>query len=131
MSGTTLSSGGYSAVVVFLVIGIVFVWATLLMSYAVRRRGNPLDATRKMTTYECGEQPVGDAHNQLHVGYYIFALIFVVFDIETVFLAPWAATYLHLSPGLRMFAFLEVLVFLAILVVGLAYAWKKGVLKWI
>jgi NADH-quinone oxidoreductase subunit A len=131
MNPENVSGGGYSTVAVFLVIGIVFVVATLLMSYAARRRGRPSDEARKTTTYECGEQPVGDAHNQLHVGYYIFALIFVVFDIETVFLAPWAATYVHLPQGLRMFAFIEMMFFLAILVVGLAYAWKKGVLRWI
>lgn len=131
MSSAPVSEGGYSAVALFLVIGIAFVVVTLLFSWAVRWRGRPADNPGKLTTYECGETPVGDAHNQLHVGYYIFALIFVVFDIETVFLAPWAAAHRHLSLGMRQFAFIEVTVFVAILVVGLAYAWRKGVLRWI
>ena len=124
------STADYSYVAFFLILGIVFVVATLLASYAVRRRGRSASMAVRLSTYECGEQPVGDAQAQFHVGYYIFALIFVVFDIETVFLAPWAVVLSKLEPSLRMFAFAEMVVFLAILVVGLVYAWKKGVLKW-
>ena len=125
------TAGGYHVVALFLVLGIVFVVATLLSSYAVRRRGLMAQQETKLSTYECGEEPVGEAQSQFHVGYYIFALIFVVFDIETVFLAPWALVLRRLDPAMRIFAFFEMFVFLMVLVVGLIYAWKKGVLKWI
>ena len=94
------------------------------------RPHNPLP--EKLTTYECGERPIGQAWSQFNVRYYIFALMFVIFDVETVFLFPWAlrlkAFALH---GLGPFVFIEMMVFLLILVLGLAYAWRKGVLKWI
>jgi len=130
MNNPIVTTTGYGYIAFFLVLGLVFIIATLAASWAVRRRGRLATQDIRLTTYECGEVPVGDAQNQFHVGYYIFALIFVVFDIETVFLAPWALALINLDPALRMFAFLEMVVFLAILVVGLVYAWKKGVLQW-
>jgi NADH:ubiquinone oxidoreductase subunit 3 (subunit A) len=80
----------------------------------------------KQATYECGLETVGDTWVQFKVQYYIYALIFVVFDIETVFLYPWAVAYKHLG----LFALIELAIFIAILVAGLVYAWRKGVLEW-
>jgi NADH-quinone oxidoreductase subunit A len=80
----------------------------------------------KGDTYECGIITIGETWVRFRIQYYIFALLFVVFDIETVFLYPWAVSYL----GLGWFALVEMVIFLAMLAVGLAYAWARGVLKW-
>ena len=80
--------------------------------------------------YECGEQPIGQAWVQYNVGYYLFGLLFLVFDVEAAFLYPWATCFRQLGPG-AWTAFLEVIAFVAVLVVVLVYAWKKGVLEWV
>ena len=80
----------------------------------------------KTDTYECGMKTVGSSWIQFNFRYYFFALLFVVFDIETVFLYPWAVHFKQL----KLFGFVEMLVFILILVVGLVYAWKKRVLEW-
>ncbi len=80
----------------------------------------------KSSAYECGELPIGEPWIRFRVAYYVFALAFVVFDVEAVFLYPWAVIIRRLGiPGL-----IEMAVFVGILVLGLAYAWRKGVLKW-
>ena len=81
----------------------------------------------KLTTYECGEEPVGNAWIQFNIRFYVFALIFVVFDVEAVFLLPWATVFRELGP----LAYFEGLVFIAILAVALAYVWRKGDLAWV
>ncbi len=83
-------------------------------------------AASRTTTYESGMEPVGGAWIQFNIRYYMFALVFVIFDVETVFLYPWAVAFSHLG----VLAFVEALIFIAILVVGLAYAWRKGALEW-
>ena len=80
----------------------------------------------KQSAYECGLESTGDPWVQLRVEYYVYALLFVVFDVEIVFLYPWALVW----NSLGLVAFAEMALFLAILAVGLAYAWKKGVLEW-
>ncbi len=81
----------------------------------------------KQSTYECGLETVGDAWVQFKVQYYLYALIFVLFDVETVFLYPWAVAY----NALPLLALFEMIVFLLILGIGLVYAWRKGALEWI
>jgi NADH:ubiquinone oxidoreductase subunit 3 (subunit A) len=81
----------------------------------------------KTTTYECGEDPVGNAWIQFNIRFYVFALIFVVFDVEAVFLLPWAVVFRELGA----IAYVEGLVFIGILVVALAYVWRKGDLSWV
>ncbi|MFO0951586.1 MAG: NADH-quinone oxidoreductase subunit A [Isosphaeraceae bacterium] len=81
----------------------------------------------KGDTYECGVLTYGETWVRFRIQYYIYALMFVVFDIETVFLYPWAVSY----SGLGTFALVEMVVFLVILFAGLAYAWAKGVLRWV
>lgn len=121
----------YKYVAFFIALGLAFIVITLLMSYAVRRRARVEDAVARATTYECGEAPVGAAWTQFHVGYYIFALLFVVFDIDTVFLAPWALVMRDLKNyNLAWTGVVEGGVFVALLGVGWLYALKKGVLKW-
>jgi len=80
----------------------------------------------KNSTYECGVETYGDAWTQFKAQYYLFALIFVVFDIEAVFLFPWAVAYRQLA----LYALVEAVIFIAILFVGLIYAWRTGALKW-
>ena len=81
----------------------------------------------KTHTYECGEEPVGNAWIQFNIRFYVFALIFIVFDVEAVFLLPWAVVFRDLGA----LAYVEGLVFIAILVVALAYVWRKGDLAWV
>jgi NADH-quinone oxidoreductase subunit A len=81
----------------------------------------------KNSAYECGIETVGDAWVQFKVQYYIYAIIFLVFDVETVFLYPWAVAYRQLT----LFAVFEAVIFLVILAGGLFYAWKKGALQWV
>ena len=81
----------------------------------------------KTTTYECGEEPVGNAWVQFNIRFYVFALIFIVFDVEAVFLLPWAVVFRDLG----VLAYLEGLLFILILVVALAYVWRKGDLAWV
>ncbi|MCM1985340.1 photosynthetic/respiratory NAD(P)H-quinone oxidoreductase subunit C [Lyngbya confervoides BDU141951] len=80
----------------------------------------------RLTTYESGMEPVGGAWIQFNIRYYMFALVFVIFDVETVFLYPWAVAFHKLG----VLAFIEALIFIAILIVGLVYAWRKGALEW-
>ena len=77
--------------------------------------------------YECGEEPVGDTRIKFNTRFYVIALIFLIFDVEIVFLFPWAVVYRKIG----MLAFVEMLIFIVILLVGLAYVWAKGDLEWI
>ena len=83
-------------------------------------------AGERQLTYESGMEPIGGAWIQFNIRYYMFALVFVIFDVETVFLYPWAVAFHRLG----LLAFIEALVFITILVVALAYAWRKGALEW-
>jgi NADH-quinone oxidoreductase subunit A len=83
-------------------------------------------AHEKLTTYECGIDPVGQGWSQTQIRYYIYAFLFVVFDVESVFLFPWARIFVHLGYQ----GVVEMAIFIVILAVGLLYAWRKGVLKW-
>ena len=87
------------------------------------RKPNPI----KNDTYECGIETVGDTWVQFKIQYYIFALVFVVFDVEMVFLLPWAVAY----GSLGLFAFVEIFVFIVLLAVALLYVWRKGALEWV
>jgi len=109
---------------IFLVLGLILVIAPLLLAHFVApRKPNPI----KHQTYECGVETVGDTWVQFKVQYYIFGLVFVIFDVETVFLFPWAVAYRQLP----MFAVLEGVLFILILAGGLLYIWRKGALEWV
>jgi len=119
----------YAYIGVLAIIGIAFSVIAMWASWALRPTHKDVGA--KKESYECGEVPIGNAWKQFRVGYYIFALVFVIFDIEAAFIFPWAAVLKDLkTASLGVFAFVEMMVFIAILVVGLAYAWRKGVLTW-
>lgn len=110
----------------FLVLGGVFVVVALSSSWLLSPK--KADKEEGLETYECGLPPVGPPWVQFRAGYYVYALLYVIFDIETVFLYPWAVTFG--AKGTTWFVFAEMVVFVAILICGLAYAWKEGALKW-
>lgn len=117
-------------VAVFLIVGIVFAAVMIYLPILIGPRRPTRD---KMRTYECGERVSGDAWRQFHIGYYLYALVFVIFDVEVVFLWPWVRVVggkMIQGMGLGLFAFLDMLLFVLIFVAALAYAWKKGVLRW-
>jgi NADH-quinone oxidoreductase subunit A len=114
----------HSAILVFIAVAVGFLVVNLI-AWKVLRPSR--FSEEKLTTYECGENPTGSAWIQFNIRFYVFALIFIVFDVEAVFLLPWAVVFRELGP----LAFAEGLVFIAILAVGLAYVWRKGDLEWV
>ena len=108
----------------FLVVGAVlaFILVSLPRWLAPREPG-----LLKASAYECGELPVGQPWIRFRIQYYVFALIFVVFDVEAVFLYPWAVIVRKLG----IYGLVEMAIFIGILVLGLAYAWRKGALEWV
>lgn len=124
----------YSYVALFTFVGLGLVALILAFSWLIQpRRGSVGD---KPETYECGEIPDSSAWVQFRVIYYLFALLFVLFDVEVIFVIPWAVVLTRLQervpefPGIALFAFCEMLIFLLVLAIGLLYAWRKGILKW-
>ena len=103
--------------------GVVLVAAALIIAWLIAPRSYTM---KKGEPYECGMPTRGDNMAQFHVGYYLFAILFLMFDVETVFLFPWAAICKELAAS----ALVAVGTFLVMLVLGLAYAWKKGALEW-
>ncbi len=114
----------YLPVAILTVIGFVFVAISLFMSRMVR----PSNRTKeKLSIYECAEVPVGDARIHYNIQYYLIVIVFLIFDVEVLFLYPWAVQLKKLG-GL---GFLEMVIFIEILIIGLAYAWRKEALEWI
>jgi NADH:ubiquinone oxidoreductase subunit 3 (subunit A) len=113
----------YSVIAWFLIGGVAFVALTLGASRLLQHRK---PGTVKSEIYECGVEPIGPSWVQFKIGYYVYALLFVLFDVETAFLFPWAVAL----RSLPLFVLGEMVVFLAILALGLAYAWKEGALNW-
>ena len=113
----------YVIVTVFLILGTAFPIVVLWLGKQLR----PNKPTQeKETTYESGNEPVGGSQIRFNVRYYLYALMFVVFDVETVFLYPWAVAYRQLG----LFALVEMVIFIGLLLIGLIYAWRKKVLQW-
>lgn len=118
--------GHYLTILALFGIGGVMVGGALLANRALRpARPTP----EKLTTYECGVDPVGAGWAQSYVRYYVFAYLYVVFAVDAVFLFPWATVFS--APGFGYTTLGEMFVFLAIIAAGLAYAWRKGVLSWV
>ena len=114
----------YVAVLLATVIGFILVGSALIGS---RLLAPFSQSEKKQVSYECGMLPAAPpVRNQIHIRYYLFAILFLIFDVEAVFLFPWAVTFL----GVGKAAFYEMVLFIVILGGGLAYAWKKGVLQW-
>ena len=108
----------------FMLFGLFFVAATVAASNLLSPKGRP--EPNRLEPYECGVEPVGPPWVQFRIGYYVYALLFVVFDIETVFLYPWAVVF----DKMGLFILGEMAFFIAILAAGGAYAWKEGALRW-
>ncbi|SHG09222.1 NADH dehydrogenase subunit A [Flavobacterium fluvii] len=114
---------GSEAIIVFLLAGIVLVAGANLLSNLISPKS---DNTQKREPYESGMNTIGPTWVQFKVGYYLYAILFLVFDVEVAFLIPWAVVFKEIG----IVAFYEIIIFLIILGLGLAYAWKKGALKW-
>jgi NADH-quinone oxidoreductase subunit A len=116
--------GQYATIGIFALVGVALVFVTLQLARLVRP---DVPHPEKYTTYESGIDPIGSGWQHTNVRYYIFALLFVVFDVEAVFLFPWAIVFERLGTQ----AFVEMLIFIAILALALLYAIKKRVLEWL
>ena len=115
---------GYIPILIFLAIAIAFPVVTILVAKLVRPHA-PFKV--KLEAYECGIQAASDARGRYSVRFYIVAILFVIFDVETIFLFPWAIQYRVLG----WFGMVEMLVFLAILIVGYIWIYRKGALEWV
>jgi NADH:ubiquinone oxidoreductase subunit 3 (subunit A) len=121
---STPTNLGYLYAGILLIAGFVFVMVTMIVANLLA----PHKRTKeKLQTYESGETPIGSAWVQYPLGFYIFALLFVAFDVDIVFIIAWAVIFKQLS----VFGFFEILFFIIVLALGLAYAWRKGVTRWI
>ena len=118
----------YLSVLIFIGVGTGIVLFTFFLSRLIRPR-NPYP--EKGAPYECAEEPIGNSWIKFNPRFYIFALIFVIFDVEVVFLFPWAVAFGELVAQGNPFALIEMVLFILILFFGLFYAWKRGVLKWV
>lgn len=115
---------GYFFALLFLVVGAVFVVINVILSRIIHPTGG---GDTKYDTYECGEEPIGESWIQFNNRFYIIALIFLIFDVEVLFMYPWAVVYKEIG----LLALVEMFIFIFILIVGLAYVWVKGDLDWI
>ena len=114
----------YIPIFLFLLVAIGFAILALVMAWLVRpERYNKV----KLEPYECGIEPQTDARDRYSVRYFLVAMLFLVFDVETIFMFPWAV----IMDELLLFGLIEMVVFIFILVVGYAYAWKQGALEWV
>jgi len=113
----------YFPILLFIFVALAFGVATLLLSYLVQPK---YPEPEKLTTYECGSEPFSDARMPFPVRYYIFAMLFVIFDIEVIFLYPWAVVFTRIE----LIGLIEMLVFIGLFLVAYVYAWRKGALEW-
>lgn len=118
-----LESSKYAPIVLLLVIAAAIPVAMVTFARLV---GPRKQAVKKMIPFECGNDPIGDTRKRFSVKFFIVALLFIIFDIEAVFIYPWAVLYRKLG----LFGLVEMAVFLFILIIGLFYVWKKGALEW-
>jgi len=117
------SVAAFIPILIMVIVAVGFAAFTLAASHFLGKRVND---PAKLMPYECGVTPVGNARERFHTRFYLVAMLFIVFDIETVFLYPWAVVY----KSLALFGLIEMLVFIAILLAGLVYVWGKGALEW-
>ncbi|MFZ5652243.1 MAG: NADH-quinone oxidoreductase subunit A [Bacillota bacterium] len=113
----------WGAVFIFFAVALVFGAGGIVTSFLIHPRKT---TDQKTTVYECGVDTIGPTWVQFRTSYFLYALLFVIFDVETIYLYPWAVKF----QSLGLFAFIEMMIFLFILIVGLWYAWKEGALEW-
>lgn len=121
---STPANVAYLYAAIMFAAGFLFVVVTMVASNIIAPRTRTKE---KLQTYESGETPIGSAWVQYPLGFYIFALLFVAFDVDIVFIIAWAIIFKQLS----FFGFFEILFFILVLALGLVYAWRKGVIRWI
>ncbi|MFQ6618432.1 MAG: NADH-quinone oxidoreductase subunit A [Fidelibacterota bacterium] len=115
----------FGSILIFLIVSVVFIAVALFIGRVIRH--SPVKTDEKMIPYECGEDPVGHSWIQFNIRFYVIALIFIIFDVEIVFLYPWAVVFRDMG----IVTFIEMMIFVGILLLGLAYTWKKGDLDWV
>lgn len=113
----------YSPILLFIIIALAFGLGTLALSYLVQPKYPEFE---KLSVYECGSEPFSDSRMPFPVRYYVIAMMFVIFDIEVIFLYPWAITFHDLGA----IGLIEMLIFIGLFVVAYVYAWRKGALEW-
>lgn len=113
----------YGPVVIFMAIAAAFGVGTLVLSYVIQPR---IYSSEKLSAYECGSEPISDARMPFPVRYYIIAMLFVIFDVELIFLYPWAVAF----DAIGLFGLIEMIIFILLFVAAYAYAWRKGALEW-
>ncbi len=113
----------YSAVLLFILVVAAFGVGTLVISYFVQPR---FPEPEKLSPYECGSEPFSDARIPFPVRYYIFAMLFVIFDVEVIFLYPWAVAF----KAMGLIGLIEMMIFIGLFVLAYVYAWRKGALEW-
>jgi|TARA_B100001964_G_scaffold226357_1_gene275184 NADH-quinone oxidoreductase subunit A len=114
---------GYVPLFIFLLVALGFAGGTLLVALIIRpNKPDP----EKLAPYECGMPPLMEAHERFSIRFYLLGILFLLFDVEAMFLFPWAVKY----DALGLFGFIEMMLFIAILLVGYFYAWRKGALEW-
>ncbi len=113
----------YFPILIFLVIGVVMGIAPMVIASKIAPKK---PSASKLSAYECGFEAFGDARKPFDVRYYLVAILFIIFDLETAFLFPWAVSLRHIA----WFGFISMMIFLAILIVGFIYEWKRGALEW-
>lgn len=113
----------YSAVLLFILAVAAFGVGTLVISYFVQPR---FPEPEKLSPYECGSEPFSDARIPFPVRYYIFAMLFVIFDVEVIFLYPWAVAF----KAMGLIGLIEMMIFIGLFVLAYVYAWRKGALEW-
>jgi len=119
----------YIPIIIVFIFVAGFAVTNIVLSHVVGKRK---DTRAKLMPYECGMDPVGSAHQRFSVKFYLIAMLFILFDIEAIFLLPWAVVFKTLSRALssRSFVFFEMMIFVAVLLVGYVYVWKKGLFEW-
>lgn len=120
----------YGTFAIMVIVGAVLYAIIMLLNQAMRPS---VPSPLKLDTYECGVESVGTDWSQMNIRYYVFAFLFVIFDVEAIFLVPWAVIFGDLdaaTPITPIFALVAMFLFIITLLEGLAYAWKKGVLRW-
>jgi len=113
----------YTPIMVFVAMASAFGLVTLGLSYLVQPKYPEFE---KLTTYECGSEPFSDSRMPFPVRYYVIAMLFVIFDIEVIFLYPWAITFNQIG----IIGLIEMIIFIGLFVVAYVYAWRKGALEW-
>lgn len=118
----------YLPILIVFIFVLGFAVTNIVLSHVIGRRK---DTRAKLMPYECGMDPVGSAHQRFSVKFYLVAMLFILFDIEAIFLLPWAVVFRDLITRLsRPFVFFEMMIFIGVLFVGYIYVWKKGLFEW-